>query len=240
MRLKLTFSYDGSAFLGSAPQPHERGVANALQEALAHLGIFSRPLFASRTDKGVHALRAVACVDCGEHFRDLLYLQNQLNRFAHPFIHIQKIEKVSENFAVRFDVRAREYRYIFHHGTFNPFLSRFVYFTPRFDILRAGWLLTHFVGVRDFKFFQKEGGNSKTSVREMFQTKAYTHKNLSVFKFRANGFLRAQIRLSVGAVLAVLRGDLSEEALKEQIAAQKCHYRILAPASGLYLSRIIY
>lgn len=55
MRLKLVFSYDGSAFLGSACQPHLNSVQDALAAALAHLGIFSPVLFASRTDKGVHA-----------------------------------------------------------------------------------------------------------------------------------------------------------------------------------------
>ncbi|MDO4673959.1 tRNA pseudouridine(38-40) synthase TruA [Campylobacter sp.] len=240
MRLKLTFSYDGSAFLGSASQPHGRGVADALQGALERLGIFSRPLFASRTDKGVHALGAVASADCGEHFADLFYLQNQLNRFAHPFIHIKRIERVPENFSPRFSARAREYRYVFHHGTFSPFLARFVCFAPRFDMVRANALLQDFVGVRDFKFFQKEGGNSKSSVREIFEAGAYAHRDLSVFKFKANGFLRAQVRLSVGALLAVLRGDLSAENLREQIAAQKCHHRLLAPACGLYLRRVIY
>ena len=240
MCLKFIFSYDGSAFLGSASQPHLNSVQDILASSLSHLGIFTPVLFASRTDKGVHASRAVASVECGEHFKDLAYLKRQINRFAHPFIHIKSIERVSESFAVRFDVRAREYRYIFCHDEFNPFLSRYVYFCERFDIKRANALLGHFVGEKDFKFFQKEGGSAKTSARTMFLARAYAYKNLSVFQFRANGFLRAQIRLSVASVLAVLSGKMSEENLKEQIEAKKCHYRFLAPANGLYLSRIIY
>ena len=240
MRLKLVFSYDGSAFLGSACQPHLNSVQDALAAAIAHLGIFSPVLFASRTDKGVHALRAVACVECGEHFKDLVYLKRQINRFAHPFIHIKSLERVSENYAVRFDVRAREYRYILHHGEFNPFLSPYVCFSERFDIKKANELLSHFVGEKDFKFFQKAGGSAKTSVRIMFFARAYAYKDLSIFCFRANGFLRAQIRLSVASVMAVLRGELSEDKLKEQIEAKACYYRFLAPANGLYLSRIIY
>ena len=74
----------------------------------------------------------------------------------------------------------------------------------------------------------------------MFFARAYTYKDLSIFCFRANGFLRAQIRLSVASVMAVLRGELSEDKLKEQIEAKACYYRFLAPANGLYLSRIIY
>ncbi len=68
---------------------------------------------ASRTDKGVHASYAVASVECGDYFTNLEYLQKQLNKFSHPFIHIKKIEKVKDDFEVRFDVKSREYRYIF-------------------------------------------------------------------------------------------------------------------------------
>lgn len=55
MKIKIIFSYDGSAFLGSASQPHKKGVQDALSGALSHLGIVSPLLMASRTDKGVHA-----------------------------------------------------------------------------------------------------------------------------------------------------------------------------------------
>lgn len=240
MKLKLTFSYDGSAFLGSASQPHNKGVQNSLNQALKHLGITQIPLFASRTDKGVHASAAVASVECGEHFKDLIYLKKQINKFAHPHIHIKTIKQVNENFEVRFHAKAREYRYIFSHASFSPFLAPYVYFYPQFDIVKANHLLRHFLGENDFKFFQKSGSDTQTSVREMLSVKAYSYKEFSVFKFRANGFLRAQIRLSVASVLAVLEGRLREEQLKEQIAAQKCHFRFLAPPSGLYLSRIFY
>ena len=78
MKIKLIFSYDGSRFQGSATQPHANSVQDTLLNALTHLGIFERPLFASRTDKGVHSLGAVASVRCGEHFDDLNLLKNQL------------------------------------------------------------------------------------------------------------------------------------------------------------------
>lgn len=240
MKLKLIFSYDGSAFLGSAKQPHLKGVQDALEEALGHLGISSPVLFASRTDKGVHASKAVASVECGDFFEDLTLLKNQINRFAHPFIHIKNIERMSQDFEVRFCVKAREYCYVFSHKTFNPFLSRYMYFHPVFDIKRANELLSIFQGKHDFKYFSKSKGAAKTSQREMFYVKAYRYKKMSVFKFRANGFLRAQIRLIVASVLAVLEGKLKEEELREQLGLKKCHFRFLVPPNGLYLSKIIY
>lgn len=240
MKLKFIFSYDGSAFWGSATQPHQKSVQDSLQKALAHLGIFSPLLMASRTDKGVHASFAVGSAECGEHFKDLAYLQKQVNKFSHPFIHIKKIEKVRADFEVRFDVKSREYRYIFSHSSYNPFMANYVYFYPKFDLIRANKLLKLFVGKKDFKFFCKSGGDNKTTLREIFTAKAYAYKDFSIFHFKANGFLRGQIRLSVASILKVLEGKMSEKELKEQIAAKKRHNHFLAPANGLYLSRIHY
>lgn len=240
MKLKLVFSYDGSAFLGSAKQPHLKSVGDCLEEALGHLGIYEKILFASRTDKGVNASRAVASVECGEFFKDLAYLKNKLNRFTHPYLHIKQISEVSSDFEVRFHARAREYCYVFFHGEFSPFLARFVYFYPKIDIKKAGEILKIFEGKHDFKYFCKTKGSAKTSLRTMFYTRAYAYKKLSVFKFRADGFLRAQIRLMVAGVLAVLEGKLTQKELEEQLLCKKCHLRLLAPPNGLYLSRIVY
>ena len=44
MKIALVFSYDGSKFQGSQTQPHENGVEDALARALAHVGIFNRPI----------------------------------------------------------------------------------------------------------------------------------------------------------------------------------------------------
>ncbi|HIC3276053.1 TPA: tRNA pseudouridine(38-40) synthase TruA [Campylobacter jejuni] len=240
MKIKIIFSYDGSAFLGSATQPHKKGVQDALSEALSHLGIFSPLLMASRTDKGVHASYAVASVECGDHFVNLEYLQKQLNKFSHPFIHIKKIEKVKDDFEVRFDVKSREYRYIFSHSSYSPFMASYVHFYPKFDLDKANELLGFFVGKKDLKFFCKSGGDNKTTLREIFIARAYAYRDFSIFHFKANGFLRGQIRLSVASVLKVLEGKMSEKELKEQIEAKKQYNHFLAPPNGLYLSRICY
>lgn len=215
MKIKLIFSYDGSRFQGSATQPHLNSVQDTLAQALKRLGITQKPLFASRTDKGVHSLGAVACVRCGGHFDDLNALKARLNHHAHPNIHIKRIEKVGENFQVRFDAKAREYRYLLHHGEFSPFLSPYFYFYPRFDLGRANAILSHFEGTFDFKNFSKQC--EKNSIRTMTLANAYAHGDISVFRFRANGFLRAQIRLIVAAVLKVLSGKMSESVLLRQL-----------------------
>ena len=204
MCLKLFFSYDGSKFQGSQTQPHENGVEDALGAALAHVGIFSKIISSSRTDKGVHANNQVACVECGEHFSDFARLKALINRHAHPAVHVKFISRVQDCFHPRYDATARAYRYIINHGEFSPFLAPYETFLPRFDLNLANELLALFVGEHDFSAFMKLGSDVKSPVRCVKKAFCYARGERSIIVFKANGFLRAQVRLMVASVLKAL------------------------------------
>nr|WP_314470286.1 tRNA pseudouridine(38-40) synthase TruA [uncultured Campylobacter sp.] len=204
MRLKLVFSYDGSKFQGSQTQPHENGVEDALGAALAHVGIFSKIISSSRTDKGVHANNQVACVECGEHFSDFARLKALINRHAHPAVHVKFISRAQDCFHPRYDATARAYRYVINHGEFSPFLAPYETFLPKFDPNLANELLALFVGEHDFSAFMKLGSDVKSPVRSVKKAFCYARGERSIIVFKANGFLRAQVRLMVASVLKTL------------------------------------
>ena len=204
MRLKLVFSYDGSKFQGSQTQPHENGVEDALGAALAHVGIFSKIISSSRTDKGVHANNQVACVECGEYFKDFARLKALINRHAHPAIHVKFISRVKDDFHPRYDATARAYRYVINHGEFSPFLSPYETFLPKFDLNLANELLMLFVGEHDFSAFMKLGSDVKSPVRRVEKAFCHERGERTIIVFKANGFLRAQVRLMVASVLKAL------------------------------------
>ena len=204
MRLKLVFSYDGSKFQGSQTQPHENGVEDALGAALAHVGIFSKIISSSRTDKGVHANNQVACVECGEHFRDFTRLKSLINRHAHPAVHVKFISRARDCFHPRYDATARAYRYVVNHGEFSPFLAPYETFLPKFDVRLANELLALFVGEHDFSAFMKLGSDIKSPVRRVAKAFCYERGERTIIVFKANGFLRAQVRLMVASVLKAL------------------------------------
>lgn len=204
MRLKLVFSYDGSKFQGSQTQPHENGVEDALGAALAHVGIFSKIISSSRTDKGVHANNQVACVECGEHFKDFARLRSLINRHAHPAVHVKFISRARDCFHPRYDATARAYRYVVNHGEFSPFLAPYETFLPKFDVRLANELLALFVGEHDFSAFMKLGSDAKSPVRRVSKAFCYARGERSIIVFKANGFLRAQVRLMVASVFKAL------------------------------------
>jgi len=219
VRLKLVFSYDGSKFQGSQTQPHENGVEDALGVALAHVGIFSKIISSSRTDKGVHANNQVACVECGEHFKDFARLKALINRHAHPAIHVKFISRVKDDFHPRYDATARAYRYIVNHGEFSPFLSSYETFLPKFDLNLANELLALFVGEHDFSAFMKLGSDVKSPVRHVLKAFCYERGERTIIIFKANGFLRAQVRLMVASVLKAL--ELAKSGKFRQMQAQE-------------------
>ena len=232
VKLKLIYSYDGSKFSGSQSQPHGRGVEDVLRAALGRVGIFAPLISSSRTDKGVHALRQVSCVECTVHW-ELSRLKELINRHCAPYIFVQHISPVPRDFHPRYDAVARSYRYVLNHGRPSPFLSDFCVFYPRVDLAALNAALANFVGEHDFSEFMKSGSDIKSPVRELYVARAYSFRNLTLINFKANGFLRAQVRLMVANALKSVQS-------RRKISFLRALSRIPFPPNGLYLSNVSY
>nr|WP_297943298.1 tRNA pseudouridine(38-40) synthase TruA [uncultured Campylobacter sp.] len=232
VKLKLIYSYDGSKFSGSQSQPHGRSVEDVLRAALGRVGIFAPLISSSRTDKGVHALRQVSCVECAVHW-ELPRLKELINRHCAPYIFVQHISQVPRDFHPRYDAVARCYRYVLNHGRPSPFLSDFCVFYPRVDLAALNAALANFIGEHDFSEFMKSGSDIKSPVRELYVARAYSFRNLTLINFKANGFLRAQVRLMVANALKSVQSG-------RKISFSRALSRIPFPPNGLYLSGVSY
>lgn len=232
MKIKLTYSYDGSLLSGSQCQPHENTAENILKNAMSHAGLFDKLITSSRTDKGVHALNQVSVTKCLD-FWNLDRLKELINRHSRPTLDVKKIEIVDENFHPRFCAKARSYRYILNHGKFCPFLAPYCYFFDEIDLKGLNLALDKFRGVNDYKNFMKTGSDTKSSIREIYSSFAYRYKNLTIIKFKANGFLRSQVRLMVANALKECKKGA-------KFSLESPNTRIPAPPNALYLERVFY
>ncbi|WP_096020603.1 tRNA pseudouridine(38-40) synthase TruA [Campylobacter lanienae] len=252
MKIALKYSYNGSKFSGSQTQPNMLAVEDAINQALNHIGIYEPILSGSRTDKGVHALNQISTLHCGD-FWELDRLKSQINRHLSPYISIKDIFIVDESFHPRFSAVAREYRYIIYHGEKSPFLSDFVYFYPNLDLKRLNLALNYFIGKQDFKPFYKVGSGEKSTIREIYKAYAYqiskttfglkrynSKPNLTIIKFKANGFLRAQVRLMVANALKAASSDENLCEFIKLYRSQKPLTKIPAPPNGLYLKKVFF
>ncbi|PSM52643.1 tRNA pseudouridine(38-40) synthase [Campylobacter blaseri] len=232
MNLKIIYSYDGSKFHGSQRQPDKKSVENILQNSFNSIGIYENLISSSRTDKGVHALNQVSTIIC-PNFWDLNKLVKVLNKNCHPHIHIKNISIMKNDFHPRYDAKFRSYRYIINHQNYNPFLSNYCYFYKELDLKLLNRALSKFIGKYDFVNFMKTGSDNKTTIRNIYKSYAYKYNNYTIIKFKADGFLRAQVRLMIA-------NAIKEIETEESFTIKKAITRNPAPPNGLYLERIFY
>ncbi len=241
MRVKITIAYNGANYFGSQVQKEtDQTINGQVEKALTLLQIPSKVQASGRTDRGVHASRQVLHVDLPSFWRDIDKLQNQLSRALPKNITIRRIEAVDKNFHARYSAKKRTYRYIISTQKPNPFLVDLVTYVDTLDIEKIKEAIKFFEGEHNFEFFKKSGSDTESFIREIYKTRVYQYKGYTVFYFEANGFLRSQIRLMVGFLLAISEGKYNTENLLAQLNCTK-HFKLKpAPHQGLYLSNIKY
>jgi len=240
MTAKLTISYDGSKYYGSQIQPQKDTVHGRLQLALKTLGINSIINFSGRTDKDVHASMQVVSFSLPSYWNDKIKLQQKLVSFMPMSIKIHNLEILDYEFHARFSAKKRSYRYIISKKQLTAFNSSYMayYEDINIDIINKACKL--FIGIHDFEYFHKIGSQPATTTREIYDARFYEYKDMYIFKFTANSYLRSQIRMMVYALLEVSKNNLSLDQLKQQIDKKEIFTRRLASPFGLYLSKIYY
>ena len=113
-------------------------------------------------------------------------------------------------------------------------------FTRTLDLDLLNTAIKIFVGTHDFSSFKKNGSSSKNSVRTIYKAFVYQYRGKVILYFEADGYLRSQIRLMTGFLLAINDQILDIKRLKEQLSNITCHHRTAAPPNGLYLAKIKY
>jgi len=242
-RVKIKLSFDGSHFYGFQHQKEEtctKTVVGTLEKALRSLNILSKPIGAGRTDSGVHALGQVVHCDIPSFWNNLSRLTYQLNTIVHPSIHIKSIEYVDALFHARFHAKKRLYRYIMYDSEYQPFLGAYALHVKALDSIKLNTYAKHFEGTHNFGFFKKEGGGATKEERTLYKAGAYRYKQFVVLYFIGDAFLRSQVRLMSGMLLALCEGKLNEEDLIAQRDRIHKSFYTPIPASGLYLSRVYY
>lgn len=236
MRVALTISYNGTHFFGSQIQKEKsQTILGELQRVLKSLGIKEKIIASGRTDRGVHASGQVCHLDLPPFWSDTQKLKKVLNKMLPSSIFIKRVHEVSHEFHARYSATKRTYRYIIKEGESSPFEADFVTFLYKVDRETLEKNIQLFIGEHDFEAFMKTGSQTKSSVRTIYKAFSYTYKGYTVLNFQANGFLRSQIRLMVGALL-----NLNATQVQEMLQGKAIYPNRPAPPNGLYLAKINY
>ena len=239
-KIIFTISYNGSNYYGSQIQPDKITIQSKVEEVFKILNIDTTLEFSGRTDKGVHAFRQSISSLIPNYWDDLDKLKTTMNKLLPNSIYIRKINYVEQSFHARFSAKKREYRYLITSKKLTPFNSDFISHYDIIDETKISEAIKYFIGIHDFEYFAKKGSDPISYVREIYDIKFYKHKDFYVLNFKANSYLRSQIRMMVDFIMKISQGKLTTNDLKMQLNKEKLISWTLAPANGLYLSKIHY
>ncbi|OPX26242.1 MAG: tRNA pseudouridine(38-40) synthase TruA [Campylobacteraceae bacterium 4484_166] len=239
--IKLVFSYDGSRYYGSQIQPQKKTVAYEFEKIFKKLNINSKLILSGRTDKNVHATNQVANIFVPPFWTDMKKLFHIISTQLPKSIELKSLSEVSPTFHARFSAKKRVYRYIITQKKPSVYQEPYItYHKEQIDKNLITSSMKEFVGRYDFRNFSKDLPKEQNSIREIYEAKFYKHKDIYLFKFVANSFLRGQIRLMVALLLDISSKKANKKDIKQMLFLKTKKQLTQAPPNGLYLTKIFY
>lgn len=240
--------YLGYRYHGWLRQPELKTVESMLEKTarfvFGHADVTL--IGASRTDAKVSAQHAACEIVVKKAYSSEVLLA-EFNRNLPNDIRVLKVEEVDCHFNVITMPKIKEYLYLFAFGEkSHPFCAPLVYTFPDdldIELMKQGALL--FEGVHDFKrycatpkpdtVFTRKIVKSQIDENTLFTANFFPEKSYT-YHVHAQGFMRHQVRLMMGQLLALGRGEISLDVLAESLQGDDATpIRFIAPSSGLML-----
>ncbi len=169
--IKLTITYDGSAYHGWQIQPGLRTIQGVITEAIQNLlGSEVRLFGASRTDAGVSALGQVGLIQIDSPIPTENLAKAITDRLPAD-IAITEAVDVPEGFDLMGAVTSKLYRYTIFTGQVRPVLQiRHCWHLPtKLDTTAMAEAAQLLVGKKDFKSFASAADKRENTVRTIFR-----------------------------------------------------------------------
>ncbi|MCU0551315.1 MAG: tRNA pseudouridine(38-40) synthase TruA [Leptolyngbya sp. Prado105] len=243
-RIALLIQYLGTRFYGWQRQPNHRSIQEEIETAIA--SVVGHPVVihaAGRTDTGVHAAAQVA------HF-DVVTLipasrwADVINARLPDDVLIRASVAVSADWHARFSAVWRRYRYtIYTEARPNLFarsLSWHYYHAP-LDESKIQKALDPMIGRHHMAAFQRANSSRPHAWVDLQFAECTRQDSFLYIEVQASGFLYGMMRLLVGVLVEVGRGDRSMESFTELWQNERRdQVRYAAPPQGLCLLRVGY
>ena len=246
----IQFQYLGFRFHGWQKQKDTyRTVQGMLERTLNFIfekKIIFKTMGASRTDSMVSALESYCKLTTDTELSPRFILE-ELNKNLPADIKAINVESTTKEFRIINDSKLKTYQYFFsNQEKAHPFSAPFIAnFTVDLNIRKIKLAAKMFQGHHNFSRYCFRPTPTKTYEREILKseiklntefTASFFPETTYIFEVQAQGFLRNQIRLMMGAIIMVGSGKMSLSELKESLIGQEFKLvSFIAPASGLQL-----
>jgi tRNA pseudouridine38-40 synthase len=242
----MEVEYVGTNYFGFQLQDkkgsHEITVQEVLETALERLFKQKvRPIYSSRTDKGVHAKCQGVNIrlDTNVPFDNI---KRALNIYLPLDVRVKKVKQVPLDFHSRLNARYKTYRYVIINSK-EPSVfqcNSSWHINRHLNIQKMRQAAVKLVGCRDFGVLAKEAAHYKDCTRNLMAIKICKKGRIINIDVTADGFLRNMVR-NIVALLVKAGLDLLKSDQIPLILAKKTAYcNRPAPAAGLFLWKIKY
>lgn len=246
----IRLQYLGYRYSGWQKQPEHKTVEGMLTKTLKFIlpGLRFKILGAGRTDAKVSAMdMAFELFLDHQALTDLEHFKGEFNKNLPSDIRILSVEEVSGEFNIIKDSKAKEYVYLFSFGEKNhPFCAPFL--TNILEELDIGLMIKCadlFVGTYDFSPYTARLQPNTKVFRTIDSCQIKKNTILKANFFPANsyalhisgsGFMRYQIRMIMGALIQVGKGELTFSDIQASLqGGYTTTLTYIAPGSGLML-----
>ena len=240
---KLTLEYDGSRYRGwQRLSGVEATVQGKLETTLSR--IFDEQVEvqgSGRTDAGVHALGQTASFRTA---RDLPPEQvlTELRRWLPEDIGALDLEYADPRFHARLSTKEKTYQYrVWNSEAPCVFERRFVYVFPDpLDDAAMEEAARLLLGTHDFRCFSADR-TKKSTVRTLTALDVRRAGKELRFTLTGDGFLHHMVRILVGTLLEIGRGDRAPDCIPALFAGDsRAAAGFTVPAKGLCLMEVVY
>jgi len=243
-RYKLTIEYAGTRYSGWQVQKNARTVQGELQRAVREAtGAREFDLQGSgRTDSGVHAVGQVAHLDLpSSPGLPPETLRRRINDLLPADINVLAVAPVRHRFHARHDAVSRSYLYQVARRR-TAFAKPFVWWVKEdLDVARMRAAAGLFTGMHDFRSFSDSDPDEASTRVLLDRVDVHESGDLVLVRVVGSHFIWKMVRRIVGVLVEVGRGGLEARAVSGFLEqASPIPARLTAPASGLFLERVVY
>ncbi|MEJ2004817.1 MAG: tRNA pseudouridine synthase A [Cyclobacteriaceae bacterium] len=246
----VEIQYLGFRYHGWAIQPDVKTVQYMIERTLNYVldGQPFKVLGTSRTDAMVSALHSGFQLFLKEELRDLQSFLNAFNENLPADIGAVAIREVPPDFNIIQSPKAKEYRYSFYIASEkNPMYAAYLTHLPaETDVALMAEGCKFYMGRHDFRNYTvkareacfREIDFAAVMPNEMYTGPFFPDQNY-MLSVRSPGFMRQQVRLMMGQLILLGRGELSMDDFRRSLEGDpSVPATYVAPASGLLLYRI--
>ncbi len=240
----MTVAYDGTAYCGWQKQGNaENSIQGKIEAVLSRM--CGEPVSvqgSGRTDAGVHAKGQVASFKCITE-KSPSEIAGYLNSYLPKDIAVTSLSEADERFHARLSAKRKTYLYRINiSGISNVFERKYIYDLKReLDIEKMKIAAEKLLGKHDFKAFSSVKRTKKSTVREIYDIAVEDMGGEVDVTITSNGFLYNMVRIIVGTLIEVGRGERAPESVEEALLSlDRGNAGYTAPPEGLILMKVEY